>query len=178
MNWLEKFGLVERDGSMDVFAPMDVVSSIDEVEVDASIDSVTNIVANIYEQNDLSDKSNSIYNIQEFIATLPEEMTTAKKQSTVAGILAVFHKSVEDLIVDANNRVGVLNAAKEKIVGERTNEIATAKADIEKFKQSIESATLKIKAAEEIIDATNKSVDHEVKVINDLVEFCNGMEGK
>ena len=180
MSWLEKIGLVERD-EPEIPVELTVTQEaapVPAANVDAEINSAANIVADIYAQNDLGDKSDSIYAVQAFIATLPAEMTTAKKQSTVAGILTVSQKPVADLVADALHRMDILRAAKEKIVGERTNEIATANGDIEALKQAIEAATIKIKEAEDIIAATNKSIDDELKTISDLVEFCNGMEAK
>ena len=180
MNWLEKMGLVEcEDEPVTTDIPVEPQASIptSTVEVDAEINSASNIVSDIYAQNNLSDKSDSIYAVQEYIATLPTEMPTATKQKTVAGILMVSKKSVADLVGDAINRMNVLRMAQEKIVGEHTNEINSAKADIETMKQAIEAASIKIKEYEDIIAATNKSVDEEIKLMNELVEFCKGMGG-
>lgn len=177
MSFLKKLGLIEEEV---VETPVEYIE--DDVaptpEVDADIDSTENIIADIYQQNEMSDTSNSIYTVRAYMDQLPSEMTTAKKQQTVAGILAVSQKSVADLLVDAKNREDVLRAARDKIIGERTAEVATANADIEALKQAIEAATIKIKSAEDIIAATNKSIDAELKVIDDLIEFCNGMEEK
>lgn len=182
MSWLEKFGLVEREEATPAVVEQEVVvqetMSAPAVEVDAKIESSTNVVEDIYAQNDLADKSNSIYTVQALISTLPDEMTTAKKQSTVAGILMVSGKSVNDLLADATKRIETLSAARDKIVNERNNEISVANHDIEDLKKAIEIATIKIKEAEEIIEATKSSVNDEIKTVTGLVEFCNGMEEK
>ena len=178
MNFFEKIGLIEREeASPSGFVAPDLPAH--DVQVEAVVDSTTNIVDDVYSQNGLlSDKSNSIYTVQALIDTLPEEMTTAKKQSTVAGILAVSGRLVADLLNDAKTRMDILSAAKQKIVYERSEEISNAKADIEELKKAIEAANIKIKEAEDIISATEKSVDEEVKIIEDLVNFCSGMEDK
>lgn len=178
MGLFEKLGLVEREVVEIPYMEAPVLSSEVEANVDADIDSAANIVEEIYEQNELSDKSNSIYTVQALIATLPTEMTTVKKQNTVAGILTVSGKSVASLKDDAMNRRDILNAAQEKVIGERTDEINAAKDDIEALKAAIEAAEIKIKNAEDIIAATKKSVEDEIAVIDELVEFCNGMEAK
>jgi len=180
MNWLEKMGLVEcEDEPVTTDIPVEPQASIptSTVEVDAEINSASNIVSDIYAQNNLSDKSDSIYAVQEYIATLPTEMPTATKQKTVAGILMVSKKPVADLVSDALNRMEVLRAARDKVVGEYTDEIDSAKADIETMKQAIEAANIKIKQDQDIITATNKSIDEEIKIMNELVEFCKGMGG-
>ena len=174
MGLFEKLGLIEREADPVVPVMPEVVAE-PEVEVDADINSAVNVVDEIYAQNDLSDRSNSIYTVQALIDTLPDEMTTARKQSTVSGILMVSGKSVVDLLDDAQNRINVLCAARDKIVDDRTNEINTTSADIEELKKAIEIATIKIKEAEEIISATKESIGNEIGAIDNLTKFCEGM---
>jgi hypothetical protein len=171
-------GLVERERDDMTVAVAQEVMLEPEVEVDAEINSTANVVDEIYMQNGLSDRGNSIYTVQALIATLPSEMTTAKKQSTVSGILMVSGKSVAELINDAQDRIDTLCAARDKIVGDRTNDITVANSDIEELKRAIEVATIKIKEAEDIIEATKKSVGDEIEVIDELVKFCEGMSDK
>jgi hypothetical protein len=173
MSFLKRLGLVEDEESIVPVAVEPAQESV--VEVDAEINSSTNVVDEIYAQNDLADKSNSIYTVQALIDTLPDEMTTAKKQSTVSGILMVSGKSVDSLLNDAQNRMDVLCAARDKIIGDRNDEITIANSDIEELKKAIEIATIKIKEAEEIIAATKTSVGDEINVIDNLVKFCEGM---
>lgn len=174
MSFLKKLGLVEDNEPIIASVEVEQVQQ-PVVEVDAEVHSTTNVVDEIYAQNKLSDKSNSIYTVGALIDTLPNEMTTAKKQSTVSGILMVSGKSVNSLVNDAQNRIDVLCAARDKIVSDRESEIAVASADIEALKQAIEVATIKIKEAEEIIAATKDSVGDEIGVIDNLVKFCEGM---
>lgn len=178
MGFFERLGLVERECANDFAVTMTPEVNHEEqvsIDVNADINSTVNVIDEIYEQNSLSDKSNSIYTVQALIGTLPEEMTTAKKQTTVSGILMVSGKSVEHLLDDAQNRVNTLNVARDEIVNEKTTEIEEANRDIEALKEAIEVATIKIKEASEIIDATNKAVDNEVNAIDGLVKFCEGM---
>lgn len=175
MGLLEKMGLVERESTID--AANYPVFVEPETEVEAHVESTVDVVDTIYCQNDLSNRADSIYTIKALIDTLPSEMTTAKKQATVSGILQVSGKSVAALLADAENRKCVLAAASTKIIQERHDEIATANADIEELKHAIEAATIKIKEAEDIISATSQSVTDELKAIDALVDFCNGMEG-
>lgn len=162
-----------EDGNV---APVATQPANEPVEpVTAVVDSVDSVVASIYEQNNLSDTSDSIYAIGKLIGTLPKEMTTQKMQETVAGILAVTEKSIPALLCDAHKRIDVLNAAKDSIVAERTAEIERANADIECLKQAIESAQKLIKNAETVIDAVQKQISDEVEGIMKLVQFSEGM---
>ena len=175
MGLLEKMGLVERESGIEtVDYPVFVEQ---EPQVEANVESSINIVDTIYGQNGLSNRSDSIYTVEALIDTLPEEMTTAKKQATVFGILQVSGKSIGALLADADNRKSVLSAASSMIVDERNAEIAAANSDIEELKRAIEAATIKIKEAEDIIAATTQSVTEEIKAIDALISFCSGMEG-
>ena len=173
MSLFVKLGWVEEEPKTVSAEPVAEVIPVEKV--DANVSSVENIVANVYAQNNLSDESNSIYAVSKLMNTLPKEMTTKKMQETIAGILAVTEKSVPSLIQDAKNRIEVLNAACESVVAERTNEIDSANADIEKLKQAIESAQKVIKSAEDIREATKQQIAAEVDVIEKLIEFSEGM---
>lgn len=178
MGFFERLGLVEREETNDFSDVMATEVSNEEqvsIDVSADINSAVNVIDEIYDQNSLADKSDSIYTVQALINTLPNEMTTAKKQTTVSGILMVSGKSVERLLNDAQNRINTLSVARDEIVNEKSAEIDEATRDIESLKEAIEAATIKIKNATEIIDATDKAVDNEIYVIDGLVKFCEGM---
>lgn len=176
MGLLEKWGLIERE-EMDVPATVPTAEA-PIVEANAEIDSTENVIDEIYAQNGMSNKDNSIYAVQSFIDTLPAEMTTAKKQASVYGILKVTGKSVDSLLMDAEERMGILVAARDKSIAEKDAVIESAKADIEELKKAIEAAHIIIQHAEEVKESIAKSVSDEVAVIEELVKFCEGMGDK
>ena len=176
MSFLEKLGLIERE-EIEVSVPVQTVES-PVVEANVEINSTENVVGEIYAQNDMSNKDNSIYAVQSFIDTLPAEMTTVKKQSSVYGILKVTGKSVESLLADAKNRIDVLSSAKDKVFEEKDAVISAAKNDIEELKKAIEAANIVINNAEAIKESTAKAVSDEVEAIEELVKFCEGMGDK
>lgn len=170
---LARMGLIEHNVD-DI--PIPVQSEETPVAVaEANIDSAENVISEIYAQNGMSEKENSIYAVQSFIDTLPSEMTTAKKQSSVFGILKVTGKSVDNLIRDGASRINLLAAAKETIFNERDEIINGAKADIEELKKAIEQREAMIQEAENIKESVAKSVNDETSVIEELLKFCEGM---
>ena len=175
MGFLEKWGLVERE-EVDVEAPK--MHEMSTVEANAEINSTENVIDEIYAQNDMSNKDNSIYAVQSFIDTLPAEMTTVKKQSSVYGILKVTGKSVDSLLMDAEERMNILVAARDKSIAEKDAVINSSKADIEELKKAIEAANIIIQHAEEVKESIAKSVSDEIAVIEELVKFCEGMGDK
>lgn len=185
MSFFEKLGLVARDEdpgvgvgtnvSMEELTPVDAaVPAV--ADVSAEVESATNVVAEIYEQNGLAGNGDSIFTIQALIDTLPDTMPTATMQTTVAGILAVSGKSLDNLLADAQTRIDTLDVACDAIVDEQTTAIGEAERDIEAMKAAIEVAQGKIKAANELIAGTKQSVDAEIAVINGLINFCEGMK--
>lgn len=176
MSFLEKLGLIERE---EVETPIPVTAAESPaVDANVEINSTENVVGEIYAQNDMSNKDNSIYAVQSFIDTLPAEMTTVKKQSSVYGILKVTGKSVESLLADAKNRIDVLSSAKDNVFEEKDAVISAAKNDIEELKKAIEAANIVINNAEAIKESTAKAVSDEVATIEELVKFCEGMGDK
>jgi hypothetical protein len=176
MSFLEKLGLIERE---EVETPVTVpVAESPEVDANVEINSTENVIDEIYAQNGMSNKDNSIYAVQSFIDTLPSEMTTVKKQSSVYGILKVTGKSVESLLEDAESRIDILSLAKVKVFEEKDTVINAAKNDIEELKRAIEAANIVINDAEAIKESTAKAVSDEVDAIAELIKFCEGMGEK
>lgn len=170
---LAKMGLIEHNVE-DIPIPVQPEET-EVVEANADINSTENVISEIYAQNGASDKENSIYAVQSFIDTLPSEMTTAKKQSSVFGILKVTGKSVESLLSDAEMRIGMLAAARDKVMAEKDAVIDAAKGDIEGLKKGIEYCEATIQEAENIKESVAKSVSDEISAIEELVKFCEGM---
>lgn len=166
------FTVEEVDSKHPVAAPVEPVQAD---PVHAEVSTTEGVVAKIYAQNELSDEGDSIYAVSKLMNTLPKEMTTQKMQQTIAGILAVTEKSVPALIADAHKRIEVLNAARDSVVAERTAEIQSANADIERLKQAIEIAQKVIKNAEDVMEATKHQIADEVDEIEKLIKFSEGM---
>ena len=151
------------------------IATAEPVAVNAVVNTAEGVVAKIYAQNELFEEGNSIYAVSKLMNTLPKEMTTPKMQQTIAGILAVTEKSVPALIADAHKRIEVLNAARDTVIAERTEEIVSATSDIERLKQAIEVAEKVIKNAEDVMEATKHQIADEVEELEKLVKFSEGM---
>ena len=177
MNIFEKLGFIEKEEAI-VAAAEVTMDEGSTSEATANIESTENVVSEIYAQNDMVPNDNSIYAVANFIDTLPSEMTTAKKQSSVYGILRVTGKSVSNLVDDAKARIQLLCSARDKVVATKDDEISLAKIDIEELKKAIESANILIQNAEAVKETTVKSVSDEIEKIEELIKFCNGMEEK
>ena len=176
MSLFDKLFTVESvDSKNTATAP---IATAEPVAVNAVVNTAEGVVAKIYAQNELSEEGNSIYAVSKLMNTLPKEMPTPKMQQTIAGILADTEKSVPALIADAHKRIEVLNAARDAIVAERTDEITSAASDIERLKQAIEVAEKVIKNAEDVMEATKHQISDEVEELEKLIKFSEGMVNK
>lgn len=145
--------------------------------IDAAQVSYEDVIASIYQQGEVGDE-NSIFKIKAYIDILPQEMTKAKKQVSIAGILAVNGINVNDLIEDGLNRSRVLDAAEDSIKAENDALIAEAETDIEHLKSLIEQAEARIEDSKQKTSDSSAAIHREKDAIEQLLEFANGVAGK
>ena len=179
---LERMGLV-RSEYEDVptmpIVPMPEMPSYEEEvpTIDASQVSYEDVIRSIYEQGNVSDED-SIFKIKAYIDILPAEMTNAKKQASIAGILTVNGINVVDLINDGQHRICVLEGAEADIKTDNDEVIAQAEADIERLKSLIEEAEAKIAESKKKTSEASAAIKSEVEAITQLLEFADGIAGK
>lgn len=174
MGFFEKIGLIESVDDNLRFSEDEVDCNYEsEPEVDVNIEESTavNIVNDIYIQNGMNDFTTSIFKAEEVKNTLPKEMVTSTKQTTVIGILSSFGIAVSALIQDAYNRKEILNAACKKINNEAISVITENEALIEEHKKEIakleeENATVKDNA-----NVSSQNIAKEIDRIEELSEF-------
>lgn len=180
-NLLERMGLVraEYDNLPAVPSiPLSEAPYTSEVpEIDASQVSCEDVIPSVYQQGGVSD-DDSIFKIKAYIDILPPEMTKAKKQASIAGILTVNGINVGDLINDGLNRIHVLDAAESSIKAESDQLIAEAEADIEHLKSLIENAEAKIEESKKKTADSSTAIQKEKEAITQLLEFADGVAGK
>lgn len=167
----------ESTPTMPIASMPEVPYEEDVPEIDASQVSYEDVIRSIYEQADVSDKD-SIFKIKAYIDILPAEMTKAKKQASIAGILTVNGINVVNLINDGLNRGRVLEAAEASIKAENDEVIAQAEADIEHLKSLIEDAEAKISESKKKTSEASSAIKAEVEAITQLLEFADGIAGK
>lgn len=173
-NFLERMGLVKSEFDLpDIAHPApEPTQQSDAPDIDASQVSYDDVIASVYQQTGIGD-DHSIFKIKAYLDILPQEMTRAKKQTSIAGILTVNQINVNDLIDDGNSRLSALDAAKASIKDENDTEIAEAEADIEHLKSMIEQAEAKIEACKVRTAASSAAITAEWEAVHDLLEFAN-----
>lgn len=176
MGLLERMGLVEKTEPENIEIDFDDTYDEEEelVEVNTEGVSQTNLIADIYAANDLSDESRSIFKAEQFCSTLPTTMTTDTKRTSVLGMLNVIGLTAEALAADALERMNILASAEVQITNENVDIINGKKQEIEEAKKLIEQCEKTIAEHEKIIADSTDVIDAEIKRISDLNVFLGG----
>ena len=177
-NFLEKMGLVERVqpkplGTIDEDYLESLEQTEEQIDVEVETENITedNFISDIYNNNDLSDLSKSIFKVEEISMNLPDTMPKETKQASVIGILSSFQLTPESVKTDADERIVILNAALGKIESENNELISAKQEEIENAKRLIEECQKTIAICEHSIESSTEKVMKEVKRINALKDF-------
>ena len=144
------------------------------VEVNTNSVSQDNLVSDIYNQNNLSDLSKSIFKVEELVNSLPKEMPNDTKKATVLSILTSFGLTVDEVVADGTSRKTMLNAALNEIATENKDVVSNNNRDIELKKQEIQELEKDNASRETVIKNTENKIEIETKRISDLIAFVGG----
>lgn len=147
-----------------------------EVNIDVNTDNVTqeNLITDIYNQNELSDLSKSIFKVEELINSLPKEMPNETKRATVLSILSSFGLTVDEVVDDGENRKAIIASALTSIIDENTNVINDNNVDIEQKKLEIQNLEKDNSDRSNVIKDTEDKIELETKRIEELIKFIGG----
>ncbi|GEM_PF-1165073 len=145
-----------------------------ETEVRSGAVNTSRLIDDIYDQNNLVDKSRSIFKVDELIGTLPREMVTETKRNTVLMILESFGLKTPLLIDDATDRIRVLEVIKSKIISEGSQMISEKQTDIENHKRSIALLEKQISEHKRWVMDSEDIISSEMATITQLMNFLEG----
>lgn len=176
MGLLDKIGKALVEQVPDESELLMEFDSCDDVveEVNVNLDVKENIVNNIYEINNLLDTSKSIFKVEEAINSLPKNMVTEAKKTSVVAILSMLGLSDSIVSLDGEKRVNTLTAAKKLMNDATLKEIADMEMKIEEYKKNIADLEGDIAITKEEMKLSNSDIDSEIEKINSLISFING----
>lgn len=150
--------------------------SFEEESVEVELESVNTdtLIDDIYAQNNLYDKSQSIFKVEELINSLPKEMVTETKRSSVLSILGSFGLTATEVTEDGDKRIEMLSGVKEKINSESENEIKDKETKIEELKKTIANLEIEIASKQNETKVSNETISTEISRIKELVKFVGG----
>ena len=146
MGLLKNF-FVEEIKEENEFIPDDIYL---EEEVDVNTESVSqdNLIEDIYNQNELSDLSKSIF--------------------------SSFGLTLDEVIEDGENRKTIINAALSSIASDNESVITENNVNIEQKKREIQELEKDNSDRMTIIKNTEDKIEVELKRISDLITFIGG----
>lgn len=177
---LERIGLVEKEETQVLMSAEELLSQIQgesgleetvEIPEDMTLENVLT-VDQIYASFDLSDKSSSIFKVNEFASVLSKDLTNDAKKASVLGILTVSGLNVGDLIEDAEKRVDALTATQisfeaetKEIISNKENEIVELEARIDELKAEISKRKKEQEQQDQIVAEEKDLIDKILKFI-------------
>ena len=180
MGLFEKLHLVEKVPEEVSYEDADyVLTPEEEPEVEVNdLEEVNpeSLIEDIYDANSLSDKSKSIFKVEELINSLPKEMVTATKKTSVLSTLGVFGLDVGTIIEDGKNRLSVLKGILEQGTKKGNEEIQSMEERIENHKKEIAILEKQISDEKAEMEFVKTLIEKESDRIEVLKEFIEGGE--
>lgn len=159
-------------------------SEVDEQEIDCYEETPINVEINnihmdaliedVYIQNDLFDKTKSIFKIEELINSLPKEMVTETKKTSVLAALSVFGLTVTDITADGENRINVLSNVLSKIMEDSNKNVSEKETEIENYKKQIAVLEKEIADIKTEVLSSENTINSEITRITGLIKFVEG----
>lgn len=182
MGLFEKLGLVEKIPNENTYSNYDDCQESSKIEMQwedqakAEVSEVNQdtLIEDIYSQNDLCDRTKSIFKVEDLINSLPKEMVTETKRNSVTAILESFQLTSMDIIDDGKKRINVLSCLMKQLEQATQQEIETKNAHIESLKEEIACMQAEIVKQQEIITISTRVITSEINRIQSLVNFVNG----
>lgn len=144
--------------------------------IPAELDSVNtdSLIEDVYTQNELLDKSKSIFKVEDLINSLPKEMVTETKRASVLATLGVFGLTVTDVNLDGEKRVETLKSVLEKILTDGNDEISNRDSEIEDHKKEIARLEKEVSDKRTEMKDSETIINAEIGRISGLIKFVEG----
>lgn len=152
--------------------------SVETLGVEAELESVNTdtLINDIYAENNLYDKAKSIFKVEELINSLPKEMVTETKKTSVLAILGNFGVTVTDVSLDGESRIDVLRNILSKIISNGKGNVSEKESEIEDHKREIERLEKEISDKQHEVKISEATINAEVLRLSELVKFVGGAE--
>lgn len=176
MGLLKKLFVEEIPNNENVFGTEAVIAEVEEPVPEVALDEVNTdtLIEDIYAQNELQDKSKSIFKVEELINSLPKEMVTETKKNSVLAILTSFGLTAEDVVLDGENRATILIRVLSKIAEESENVVREKQAEIEDHKMEIARLEKEIAEQQEEMKISHDVISGEKRRVQELIYFITG----
>ena len=177
-NLFEKLGLVESETEMEITTG-DVnlnladlgIESQPQVQAEVPAGDVLDVSV-VYNANNLNpDDRITVYKIQDMLASLPAEMPSKTKKTTIKSLMATLGYNVAEIEDDAARRIEILKSVGNDKKDALFAEINNNDRQIESMKEEIERLTNRNGEATAAIEKMADVVQNEIKIIETTLEY-------
>lgn len=140
------------------------------LDVNINVENVTS-AEEIYGENELLDKTKSIFKAEEIKNVLPANLPNDAKKASVIGMLSVAQLTVDEILLDADKRIEVLNSALTKFTNETIETVESSEADIVQLEEQINVLREKINSRKKSQEDQETVINDEITKITNIVNF-------
>lgn len=175
MNLFEKIGLVERvTPDIDIVDSVDVGAVSDAAPVKTSETATAEeIIDAIYEATQMTDKSVSVYKVEELAATIPSEVPESTSKVMVVNLLKTLNLSIDSIFEDAQARITALTDTFNATITDNQSQQKALTEHINDLKNQIESDKQKIQSLVQSGNELESAVKNEKAKISSLLSFID-----
>ena len=138
--------------------------------------SADTLIEDVYTQNNVFDKTHSIFKIEELMNSLPKEMLMETKRASVLAILDSFGLTANEVLDDGENRIKILDSVKNQLNIDSENLIANKQSETEEHKKAIAILETDISKNIDNTKQSNEVIETEIKRITMLIDFMGGVK--
>jgi gas vesicle protein len=187
MGLLEKVGIVEdvedTEGNeeidvsdVELDGELEMGDALGEELVDSDLPEGLEVndliqIKDVYEEYDLTNMDQSIFKVDDFKNSLPEDLPTDSKRQSVKGILQTSGLDLNDLLSDSNNRKEVLQSTLQQFTNETAEIVSENEEEIEELKNRIDELKEQNNNRKRLQEQQGEIIDEEVSRISGIEEF-------
>lgn len=179
MNFLKSLGKVfvesEESGnfSPEYLAQLESLQQQSIPEIEVNIEAIEGLltIEEIYKQNNVADLAKTIYKVEEIKSVLPNNLPNDAKKSSVEGMMKVSGLDKDQVIVDAENRIAILNSVDDMLGKETLEKIESNQAKITELENQINELNTQIINAKKLKEEQEATISSEIEKINKIIEF-------
>ena len=180
MNFFEKIGLVESVPTQPEEEPnlncaFDVAPPVEPAAVSPDV-TPNDIVAQIYQANDATDTSTSVYKVNELLATLPPETPEKTSKTIIVNLLGTLGISIQSIQDDSDRRKALLSDTFNATMQDYENKRTALLEEIKDYEAKIQANKEAIQQLVQNGDMLSTAVQDEIAKINSTLAFIGATE--
>lgn len=180
MNFFEKIGLVESiptqlEVDPNLNCALDVAPPVEPAAISLDV-TPSDIVVQIYQANDATDASTSVYKVNELLATIPPETPEKTSKTIIVNLLGTLGISIQSIQDDSDRRKALLSDTFNATMQDYENKRTALLEEIKDYEAKIQADKEAIQQLVQNGDMLSTAVQDEIAKINSTLAFIGATE--